>query len=76
MTKAPAVVLPLVLLTLAAGCATTVDRGWHGEGAQPFDASAAGCREEAAAGPLARGAAFEACMARHGWHRPAPPARD
>ena len=61
---------PFAVLLLA-GCASLRDDGWRGEGAEPFDGARAACESEAAATPKAeRGAAFEACMARHGWRRP------
>lgn len=63
----------LILAACAvAGCATLHDRGWQGSGAEPFDGAKAACEAEAAAKPegTARTEAFEACMARQGWHRP------
>ena len=63
----------VILAALAAtGCATVRDRGWQGSGAEPFDGAKTACEAEAAAQPAgaARTAAFEACMAGKGWHRP------
>lgn len=57
---------------LAAGCATTDARGWSGDGAEPFDSARAECEADAGSQlpGVAHTAAFEACMAARGWHRP------
>ncbi|MFC7302294.1 hypothetical protein [Cognatiluteimonas weifangensis] len=64
--------LAILAAALAGGCATADTRGWSGSGATPFDQAQATCTAEAAPRPAgtAREAAFEACMAGHGWHRP------
>ena len=56
----------------AAGCASLHDPGWHGSGAEPFDAAQAACETAVAPTPAGaeRTAAFDACMAEKGWHRP------
>lgn len=55
---------------MLAACAT-MDEGWHGVGAEPFDGARNACESETAATLKAeRDAAFDACMARRGWHRP------
>lgn len=54
-----------------AACATSGDRGWRGENAQPFDGAKAHCEAEVAdMAKDARRQAFDACMAGQGWHRP------
>ena len=55
-----------------AACASMHDRGWSGAGATPFDTAQATCDAQAAPEPAGREreAAFDACMARHGWKRP------
>lgn len=62
----------ILAAALAGGCATIDTRGWSGSGATPFDQAQAACTAEAASRPAgaAREAAFEACMAGHGWRRP------
>lgn len=56
---------------LVAGCASVSERGWQGTGAEPFDRASAACNTEVAnVAPERKNEAFEACMARHGWHRP------
>lgn len=61
----------LALVLLPAACASVRDAGWHGQGAEPFDAAHRACESETAATPKAEHeSAFEACMARRGWTRP------
>ena len=66
------VVVSISVCVFLAGCASVRDRGWSGEGATPFDTAQATCDAEAAPKPAGRDreAAFDACMARHGWTRP------
>ena len=61
----------LALATLLGGC-VSMDPGWQGTGAQPFDQAKADCEQEAAGMAFgdARESAFEACMASKGWNRP------
>ena len=59
-------VISLLVATLP-GCASTSEPGWTGSGAEPFDAAEAECLEQAQGHDPA---AFEACMASKGWHRP------
>jgi hypothetical protein len=63
------------LAVLVSGCASMgKNEGWQGVDAQPFDTAKALCEAEAVAraDPAdVRTAAFEACMASQGWHRPA-----
>lgn len=65
--------LGLLAALSVAACATTAvdDRGWSGNGAEPFDGARAACEAEAAAIPAGpeRTASFETCMAARGWHR-------
>ena len=65
--------LMFTLAVLVGGCASMGSEGWQGAGAQPFDAAKTHCEADAAAhadAGDARTAAFEACMASQGWHRP------
>ena len=66
------VMLWIPLCACLAACASVRDRGWSGEGATPFDTAQATCDAEAAPRPAGREreAAFDACMAGHGWKRP------
>ena len=58
---------------MASACVTVIDAshddhvGWHGQNAQPFDASRADCR--ARTGRNERSDAFAGCMAEKGWTR-------
>lgn len=59
-----------MLISLAvAGCANVGadERGWTGNGAQPFDNALSSCQTETQA---TEGAQLEACMASKGWTRP------
>lgn len=49
-----------------AACATTSEGGWTGQGAEPFGAAQAACRQQSEGQDAA---AFEACMASKGWRR-------
>lgn len=65
-----AVAASAALALMFAGCATTRDLGWQGQGATPFDAAQAECRAEATASPESgREGRFTACMAGQGWSR-------
>jgi predicted small secreted protein len=63
--------LSAALMTSA--CVTVIDAGddhdfgWHGENAQPFDASRDACR--ASTGKGQHSDEFRACMAAKGWTR-------
>ena len=61
----------LVAAVLLSSCATS-NRGWSGDNATPFDTAQADC--DAKTGTLPAGkereAAFDHCMAEHGWRRP------
>ncbi len=58
---------------LTSACVTGIDasddhdRAWHGEGAEPFEASRDQCRAENHGRHVE--AAFRECMARKGWTR-------
>ncbi len=58
--------LVLAVPVALAGCATVHEPGWQGRDATPFDTAERECRAVAAADT----AAFERCMAQHGWTRP------
>lgn len=63
----------LVLAVGVGGCASTMDAGWQGRDAEPFDSAKAQCEARAAAQATdgdATTAAFEACMQAKGWTRP------
>lgn len=59
----------ILLATLVAGCALTRDPGWEGTDATPFETAEIDCRAQAAESSDYDDD-FEACMNRHGWHRP------
>lgn len=68
MTKVPAI---FALILLAAGCASN-QPGWEGSDAIPFDTAQAACRAEVAdEDPSDDEEAYEDCMNRLGWSRPA-----
>ncbi len=65
------VVAAMAFALLVAACATGGDsRGWTGDRAAPFDGAKEACESSSASLPKGdRRAAFDACMAKAGWHR-------
>ena len=67
-----AIAVAAAILTTLAACATTDEPGWQGSAATPFDTARRHCEAQVVRQmtDMQKDAAFDACMAGQGWHRP------